>query len=203
MTLDLMIDIETFGETPSAPIVQIGACMWDMDEPINFHRLEVNGRTFTCNVDLQSSLDLGRNVDGSTISWWMKQSDAARESLTRDPMPLGSALSHFIWWMQRNDPTITHAEPFAGRVWAWPPSFDLVIMHSSYRDVRGAQARLPWRRRMETDARTYCTAAGLRTVDDPAPKRAIGIAHFAVDDALAQAVEVQRAYRKLEKMKTR
>ena len=201
MTLDLMIDIETFGETPNAPIVQIGACMWDMDEPINFARLQENDKTFFANVDLQSSLDLVRKVDGDTIYWWMKQSDEARESLLFPRVPLGEAIGAFVWWMQRKDPDISFMTPFAGRVWAWPPSFDLVIMRSSYRDARGANARLPWRRRMEMDARTYCTAAGIRGVDDPAPKRADGIAHSALDDALAQAAEVQRAYWKLKEIK--
>lgn len=200
MTLDLMIDIETFGETPNAPIVQIGACMWDMDEPINFARLQENDKTFFANVDLQSSLNLGRKVDGSTIYWWMEQSEEARQSLLHERRSLREAFMYFVSWMQRKDPDISFMTPFAGRVWAWPTSFDLVIMHSSHRDLY-PQTRLPWRRRMETDARTYCTAAGIRGVDDPAPKRSDGIAHSALDDALAQAAEVQRAYWKLKEIK--
>lgn len=68
----IVIDLETLGTGSDAVILSIGAVL-------------MNGTTIKkqlyTNVNLQSCLDAGMSIDGSTIEWWFKQSDAARKAL--------------------------------------------------------------------------------------------------------------------------
>lgn len=67
----LMIDLETMGNKPSAPIVSIGAVIFDPSTGEfgpDFYRV----------VSLKSSVDGGAVPDADTIMWWMQQSEEAR-----------------------------------------------------------------------------------------------------------------------------
>lgn len=187
---DIMIDLETIGETPDAAIIQIGACAWDENVLIEgYDQLAAAGQTFSVNVDLQSALNKGRTVGGDTFYFWMRQPDEVRDSVMHGLVPLQEALTSFIWWMQRLE-LVSLSREYSGRVWSWPAQFDLPILHSSYRAVRGTKAKLPWHRRMERDARTYCVALGREEMQG-APKLLGAPEHVGAYDAVAQAMEVQ------------
>jgi len=61
-----MVDLETMGNGPTSAVVQIGGVKFD---PMT----GTLGEKFTYNVSLPLEIDMGFDVDGSTIEWWMQQ----------------------------------------------------------------------------------------------------------------------------------
>lgn len=89
---DVMIDLETFGKRSNAVIIQIGACYFDR------YTGEIGDKFFT-NIDAQSCLDLGFEVDASTIYWWFEQSKEAQGALFQSRKDIHQgilALKYFI-----------------------------------------------------------------------------------------------------------
>ena len=70
----VMVDLETFGNEYNAVICSIGAVEFDIETG-------QTGREFFRKVDIQSGLDKGLSVNGSTIEWWLMQSQSAREAV--------------------------------------------------------------------------------------------------------------------------
>jgi 3' exoribonuclease, RNase T-like len=82
---NLMVDLETMGNKPDAPIVAIGAVFF---EPATS---EI-GPSFYTAVSLESEVALGAVPDASTILWWLAQSSEARSAITDNPTPIDVAL---------------------------------------------------------------------------------------------------------------
>lgn len=70
---DLMIDVETLGLKENAVLLSIGACAFDPATG------EI-GETFYCAIDPRTQH--GREIDASTVLWWMDQDEAARRKIT-------------------------------------------------------------------------------------------------------------------------
>lgn len=70
----LMIDLETMGTKPNAPVVAIGAVFFD---PLSG---ELGPEYYTA-VNLASAMEQGAVPDGDTIIWWLKQSPEARSAI--------------------------------------------------------------------------------------------------------------------------
>ncbi len=70
MANNIMLDLETMGNTPTSAIIAIGAVRFDK---------KIKGKFYGV-IDLESCLEDGLTVDASTIMWWMQQSDAARKA---------------------------------------------------------------------------------------------------------------------------
>lgn len=136
----VMLDIETMGNGPQSAILSIGAADFDSD------------RTFLVNVDLQSCLDAGLKVDGSTIMWWLGQSAEAREALGKRALPLRDALQQFREWL------CSAPVAWVGELWAYPASFDLVIIENACRAVG---VSVPWHYRAPRCLRTLAAVAGV------------------------------------------
>lgn len=167
----VMLDLETMSTRPNAAIVQIGAVGFGLPNGI--------GSSFSRAVSLQSCIDVGLAVDGSTIEWWLQQGDEARDAITRDQVSLTKALEEFGEWFRG------HKAKF---VWANSPAFDCVILRSAYLAATGGRA--PFHYRQERCCRTvWAVAAGLG-VEIPETKRE-GAAHDAAADALYQAMSMQ------------
>ena len=71
----LMLDLETMGNESHSVICSIGAVEFDIITG-------ETGRAFYEMVSLQSCLDLGLKVTGSTIEWWLGQNEAARKEVS-------------------------------------------------------------------------------------------------------------------------
>lgn len=71
----VMIDFETFGTSPDACIVQVGACYFDPNTG-------AIGATFKRNIDARSSVQSGAIIDADTVYWWLGQSPEAQVSIT-------------------------------------------------------------------------------------------------------------------------
>lgn len=159
--MHVMIDLETMGTRPTAPIIAIGAVTFDGEE--------IND-TFYANVDLQSSVDSGAVVDPKTVMWWMQQSDDARGALiaSANLVELSVALDRFSSWLPKG----------IGGVWGNGASFDNVILSESYRRLNLTP---PWPFWADRCYRT------MKNMHPDVEMERNGTHHNAVDDAKSQA----------------
>lgn len=174
---DFMVDIESMGTNPEAPVVAIGAVAFDLVA------MEI-GPQFYTNIDLESSMALGAKPDAGTIMWWLTQTEQARLRITQGFRPtVGEALGNFTLWL--NDHT---TERNYRRIYSCGPDFDVTLLAQHYRLV---MHELPWQ---YWNSRDYRTIRDLwRDIADTVQRN--GTHHNALDDALHQ-VEVLLAIRK-------
>lgn len=163
--MHVMIDLETMGTRPNAPIIAIGAVTFDANAVYD---------EFYVNIDLESAVrDGGAAIDPETVMWWMKQSDEARAALQVNPKPLRVALFEFTRWVKQS-------EVVTG-VWGNGASFDNIILSETYRRM---SMEPPWK---FWDDRCY------RTVKNMFPgvkAERFGTHHNALDDAKSQAAHL-------------
>jgi truncated hemoglobin YjbI len=180
-TSALMTDIETMSTEPNSAIVSIGACIFD---PAGSDTVETLTDRFYCSVSLESCIDIGLHMSPSTISWWLRQSREAQLALFTEPhRPIRAALTEFRMWAQGIKPAIT-------TLWANDPDFDYVILKQAF---RAANQMWPFEYYMHRSCRTALDWGW--PLGDPPNFRAGTTHHKADDDAAAQAVMVQAAYR--------
>ena len=161
--MHVMIDLETMGTRPEAPIIAIGAVAFD-EKAIHSE--------FYVVVDLADSVAEGGVIDPNTVLWWMKQSDEARAAFAREGRALGLALGTFREWIGAYD---------VSGVWGNGASFDNVILSEAYRRM-GNEAPWPfWK------DRCYRTMKSISAV----PMERGGTHHNALDDARTQAIHLQ------------
>ena len=163
MTNQLMLDLETLGNSNNAVITQIGAVVFNTENGIvdQFH----------IRIDPQSCVDAGLKMDVSTVLWWMKQSDAARAEFDKVQISLDAALKGFAEFCKRT------IDKDSG-VWGNGVSFDNVILSNAYKAVGQKQ---PW---MYWQDRCYRT---LKQLLKCIPAEEYGTAHNGLDDAIKQA----------------
>lgn len=177
---DFSIDLETLGTRYNAPIISIGVQQFDTASG----RL---GDTFYREIDFDSAIKAGR-PSGSTIQWWMQQSDKARRIFSdKNKQPLSVALDELSQWMKK-----CHANPV---VWGNGIQSDITILEHAY-DAGAVGQREPWQFRNVRDMRTICDLVALS--DDEWPAR-IGTHHNALDDATHQANCIAVAYQKIQR----
>lgn len=177
---DFSIDLESLGTRYNAPIISIGVQQFDTTSG----RL---GDTFYREIDFDSAIKAGR-PSGSTIQWWMQQSEKARRIFSdKNKQPLSVALDELYLWMKK-----CHANPV---VWGNGASFDITILEHAY-DAGAVGQHEPWQFRNVRDMRTICEVACLS--DDEWPAR-IGTYHNALDDATHQANCIAVAYQKIQR----
>lgn len=157
---NVMLDIETLSTRVDAAILSIGA--------VRFDRRNI-GSHFYARIDLGSCLQAGLTVDDSTFSWWLKQSEEARQKLYDDsPLQLSEALSRFSSWL------VAAGKP--PLVWGNGAAFDNAVLKHAYQAIDVPE---PW---------PYWADRCYRTATHSAPKRLQeGVAHDPIDDAISQA----------------
>lgn len=175
MSLHIMLDLETMGRAPGCGIVSVGAVPFD---PLG------KGVTdqFYRNVSLQSCLDAGLTLNADSLLWWSCQTVRARRALTENPRPepLKIVIDAFKEWFGKTG---------AKKIWSHGAPFDLPILQAAHAAV-GVET--PWDYPNARDTRTvFDLAGGIKII------RKGGTHHNALDDAIAQAQAVQRAYKKL------
>ena len=156
-----MLDIETMGNSANSAIVALGAVHFDERGVLD---------SYYSGVSLESSLDIGLDVDASTVMWWMSQSDDARSALSVDVLDILTVLTSFGLWIGR-DPI----------VWGNGAAFDNIILSNAYRKVKIAQ---PW---------DFWNDRCYRTIKSLYPNVKMlrrGVHHNALDDAKSQALHL-------------
>lgn len=165
---DIMVDIETLGTLPGSAILSIGAVAFDAETG-------EMGDEFLAKISPVSCSDFGMSVDMKTITWWMQQEDAARIEAFSGKLSIDTALFNFEEFLARRT---------VARLWAKPPSFDLVLIEDAYKRV---SISLPWHYRSPRCVRTIMDVAGFE-YGHTLPS------HTALDDAKAQAIMVIESY---------
>ncbi|MDM3414155.1 3'-5' exoribonuclease [Citrobacter sp. Cb018] len=118
----LMVDMETMGNSPDAPIVSIGAVFFDPSTGNT-------GAEFYRVVSLESSMSFGIKPDASTIQWWLKQSSEARSAILVDEaMGLLETLELLADFIAENAANGSHTV----QLWGNGCSFDNVILRRAY-----------------------------------------------------------------------
>jgi len=134
----LMIDIESMGNKSRSAIVSIGAVEFDINTG-------ETGREFYETISLQSSMDAGLYLNGSTILFWMGQSEKARREIIEAKDSLSKALFNFREFVQSLNPSEL-------KVWGNSARFDLGILEDAYIALKHKE--VPWNFKNERDVRT-------------------------------------------------
>ena len=174
----LMIDLETMGKNPDAPIISIGAIFFDP-------QTGDMGPEFSKTIDLETA---GGVIDRDTIKWWLKQSREAQSAIMTDEIPLDDALLQLREFIDEN------SGEFFVRVWGNGANFDNVILRRSY-ERQGIPC--PWRYCNDRDVRTIVELGKAIDFDARTAIPFEGVRHNALDDARYQAKYVSAIWQKL------
>lgn len=155
----IMLDLETLGINPGSVIVAIGAVKLNSAETFD---------PFYLRIDPRSCTDIGLTIDPETVTWWLKQPDAARLEITKSGIPIRRALLLFTEWLGSRE----------CEMWANGPDFDCILLDAAY---RAAGMTTPWH---FFNHRCYRTA---RKMAPKIPRPPIEFSHHALRDAQAQA----------------
>lgn len=164
---NVMLDLEAMGTGADAAVIQIGATYFNFSGATE--------KTFLINVDLSDELREGFKTNGSTILWWLEQSDAARKSILESDEILPSRNS----WRKLNN-FLGNAD----QIWSHA-TFDFVI---AMNHIRGFFGESSFSYRTARDIRTLVDLSGLDLkqwcIDNPRDSK--NIAHNALDDCYYQ-----------------
>ncbi|ELR3426600.1 3'-5' exoribonuclease, partial [Escherichia coli] len=174
----LMIDLETMGKNPDAPIISIGAIFFDP-------QTGDMGPEFSKTIDLETA---GGVIDRDTIKWWLKQSREAQSAIMTDEIPLDDALLQLREFIDEN------SGEFFVQVWGNGANFDNVILRRSY-ERQGIPC--PWRYCNDRDVRTIVELGKAIDFDARTAIPFEGERHNALDDARYQAKYVSAIWQKL------
>ncbi|EEQ3297939.1 3'-5' exoribonuclease [Escherichia coli] len=174
----LMIDLETMGKNPDAPIISIGAIFFDP-------QTGDMGPEFSKTIDLETA---GGVIDRGTIKWWLKQSREAQSAIMTDEIPLDDALLQLREFIDEN------SGEFFVQVWGNGANFDNTILRRSY-ERQGIPC--PWRYYNDRDVRTIVELGKAIDFDARTAIPFKGERHNALDDARYQAKYVSAIWQKL------
>lgn len=174
----LMIDLETMGKNPDAPIISIGAIFFDP-------QTGDMGPEFSKTIDLETA---GGVIDRDTIKWWLKQSREAQSAIMTDEIPLDDALLQLREFIDEN------SGEFFVQVWGNGANFDNTILRRSY-ERQGIPC--PWRYYNDRDVRTIVELGKAIDFDARTAIPFEGERHNALDDARHQAKYVSAIWQKL------
>ncbi|MEJ1653167.1 3'-5' exoribonuclease [Escherichia coli] len=174
----LMIDLETMGKNPDAPIISIGAIFFDP-------QTGDMGPEFSKTIDLETA---GGVIDRDTIKWWLKQSREAQSAIMTDEIPLDDALLQLREFIDEN------SGEFFVQVWGNGANFDNTILRRSY-ERQGIPC--PWRYYNDRDVRTIVELGKAIDFDARTAIPFEGVRHNALDDARYQAKYVSAIWQKL------
>lgn len=172
---DVMLDFETFGNGANACVVQVGACYFDRDTG-------QIGHTFKSNIDANSCVRQGGQIDASTVYWWLKQSDTVRDGLDLDTHENNDFVKVLF---QLND-FLKGAE----NIWSHA-TFDFVILQTHLKKI-GIIPSFSYR--AARDIRTLLDIAG-----DTGAHARVGLHHDALDDCKTQVQYCVKALQVLKK----
>ena len=163
--MHIMIDLETMGNRPSAPIVTLGA--------VAFNGQGIAGE-FYGDCALEDSVACGGVIDPDTVNWWLGQSERARMAMTSGHGTLKNLLGEFRVWYAGHEGLGVEG------VWGNGAAFDNVILAETYKRVG---QRPPWPFWLDRCYRTLKAGSPIEFVRE-------GTHHNALDDARSQAAHL-------------
>ncbi|HHH7733796.1 TPA: 3'-5' exoribonuclease, partial [Escherichia coli] len=174
----LMIDLETMGKNPDAPIISIDAIFFDP-------QTGDMGPEFSKTIDLETA---GGVIDRDVIKRWLKQSREAQSAIMTDEIPLDDALLQLREFIDEN------SGEFFVQVWGNGANFENTILRRSY-ERQGIPC--PWRYYNDRDVRTIVELGKAIDFDARTATPFEGERHNALDDARYQAKYVSAIWQKL------
>lgn len=190
--MDLMIDLETLGTSPKAPVISIGACYFDKTG-VKQH--------FYAVLDVKEQIDSGlRKVDADTIKWWMDQEGAAKKVFKEELGVIHGRHIHDFLSDEDDDSERVRKLKKDGNTasllsfiyfcageykdedtkpWGNGSTFDITILESLLKDFKIV---VPWKFYNIRDYRTF-----KEYVYDGKDLERTGTHHNALDDAIYQA----------------
>lgn len=164
----VMVDLETLGNGSNSVIVAIGAVAFNEHTVLSsFYRV----------VDAESCIEAGLRMDASTVMWWLKQEQAARDAIGQPGESLTDVLALLNNWYPKD-----------ACLWGNGATFDNVILDNAYRAIG---VRPPWKYSKHRCFRTMKALFPLK--DGPIFE---GTEHNALHDAVYQAnylIEIAKA----------
>jgi hypothetical protein len=179
-----MVDIETLSNpnsTVTSAILAIAAVQF------NPQTGEL-GREFRVNVDLQSCIDAGLEVNADTLAWWINQKDPeVLRSLFKNTIHISQALLEFNNWLRLLAADLFNSGDRSKefRLWGRSPRFDLGVMQQAYTKLNILPA---WDFKLELDVRTieWLRPAVKNAFDDSAKERGEYYTHDPMKDCKHQ-----------------
>lgn len=148
----LMVDIESLALGPRPVITQAAMLGYDLEEDELMDARHVQYYP----VEPQQQIIPPRRIMASTVAWWMKQSDEARDrfeqSTSNDFQDLPALARNLISVFHQ----LTHGKRY--EIWARGPQFDLVALSTLIEEL-GLET--PWAYDSVRDMRTLCALAGI------------------------------------------
>lgn len=182
---DVMVDLETLGNTPGSAFLSIGAVAFDPDTG------EIDDPGFYSVVNVHSCVIAGLRFDQDTLDWWAKQSEAARQVLKEAWSPNAPRLADALHGFSR----YVHEHGGASaRVWGNGADFDNALLTAAFKAAGIAPGWKFWNSRC------------FRTLKNLYPKitvERIGTFHNALDDAKTQAVHALRIFAEMRALERR
>lgn len=176
--MHFMIDTETLSTASDAAVLQIGIQAFDPKGS----GFDYEGALIQ--VDGQACINAGLRIDWETIRWWTRQSEEARASVFGEGgLLLSDALAELTRYGQNKG-----GWSF-GWVWSNGAAFDIPILENAFRRCR---RDIPWAYNRVLDVRTIKWLAPDVTRISPE------VAHDALSDAKAQALWVQKMFKRLK-----
>lgn len=165
---NLMIDIETLSVKQNAVILSIGAVFFDLEGLI--------GSEYYKKISINSCIELGLEVDESTLKFWIEQPNESKKDLFSNTDFLFYSLKQLSLLIDENT-----------CVWGNPSSFDIGILTNAFNKCN---IKIPWNYRNIRDLRTL-TAFYPKIKDEI---EFTGVKHNAIDDCKHQIKILQKIY---------
>lgn len=173
---NVMVDIETLGTKSNSVIISIAAVAFDINTA------EV-GPNFYSTVCIQSCIDRGFDVTGSTIIWWLGQGDKAQKAISIESTPIDKVIRYLCDYFEDLPDDV--------KVWGNSARFDLGIIENAFIKCN---KKIPWDYYNERDVRTLvslCPEIKKEMVFD-------GPKHHALYDCLHQIKYTCKIFNKLK-----
>ena len=175
----IMLDIETLGTNSNALVVSISAVQFDMNSN------EI-GEKFEIGLNKEQQLEKGAVVEQSTVDWWEKQSDEAKQMLdSLEKIDVSDALVCFNSWIKSN-----FKAPSKIKLWGNGATFDNVIIRNLF-SRHDIDFLIPYY--ADKDVRTLVYLLKINTKSFTFD----GVKHNGIDDCLHQIKYCQSACLKI------
>ena len=160
----IMLDLETTGVSAGCCVLSIGATTLDLSA--GFYK----------RISLESSTAAGLTTLPSTMAWWDKQSEEARDEAFSGTEVLPHVLLDFAAWFRLIGST--------AKIWGNGADFDLPILAAAY---EACKIEKPWK---PYNGRCYRT---LKNLHSDVPLNSFrGVKHNALEDAKNQAIHLMK-----------
>ena len=191
-TCHLMVDLETLSTRPDAPILAIGAVLFD-PTVINTYEF-LRERAELLRIDPADAVNVCGRVDGATLRWWFSQPDPAIKRLIDGHLHTVRDALLMLWRYARarveGQPDWLRELPMPTHIWARSPDFDCKILETACERVEVSYPFPFYNQRCVRTALDLAFPNG----DAPKPQAPGAVKHDASDDAVLQAMMIQNCY---------